>query len=83
MDDFFWNLIYPKEIQMPIVDIHMLEGRNPREKKELIRKVTESITSTLKIPPERVRVIITEMAFENYGIAGLPVLEFREKKAGS
>ena len=67
---------------MPIVTINMLEGRNSRQKKELIKNVTESITATLKIPPEWVRVIITEMAFENYGIAGLPVLEFREKSAG-
>lgn len=64
---------------MPIVDIHMLEGRNPQEKKALILKVTESITTTLNIPPERVRVMITEMPFENYGIAGLPVLEYRKK----
>ncbi|MCK4943029.1 MAG: 2-hydroxymuconate tautomerase family protein [Candidatus Aminicenantes bacterium] len=64
---------------MPIVTIQMLEGRDSEQKKELIKKVTESITSTLQIPLERVRVIINEMAFENYGIAGLPVLEYRKK----
>ena len=64
---------------MPIVTIQMLEGRDSEQKKELIKKVTESITSTLQIPLERVRVIIKEMTFENYGIAGLPVLEYRKK----
>jgi 4-oxalocrotonate tautomerase len=64
---------------MPIVTIQMLEGRDSEQKKELIKKVTESITSTLQIPLERVRVIINEMAFENYGIGGLPVLEYRKK----
>jgi len=64
---------------MPIVTIQMLEGRNRDLKRELIKTVTRSVTDTLDIPPERVRVIIEEMPFDHYGIAGLPVLEFREK----
>jgi len=61
---------------MPIVTINILEGRNSAQKKELIKNVTESITRTLDLSPERVRIIINEMAFENYGIAGFPIKEF-------
>jgi 4-oxalocrotonate tautomerase len=64
---------------MPIVTVQMLEGRNSDQKRELIKSVTRSVTDTLDIPPERVRVIIEEMPFEHYGIAGLPVLEFRKR----
>ncbi|MCK4761885.1 MAG: 2-hydroxymuconate tautomerase family protein [Candidatus Aminicenantes bacterium] len=64
---------------MPIVTISMLEGRDRETKKELIKNVTAAITGTLKAPEESVRIIIKEMLFEDYGIAGLPVKEYREK----
>ena len=64
---------------MPIVTIQMLEGRNRDQKRELIKTITRSVTDTLDIPSERVRVIIQEMPFDHYGISGLPVLDFRKK----
>lgn len=64
---------------MPIVTIQMLEGRSSDQKRELIKTVTRSITDTLDIHPERVRVILEEMPFDHDGIAGLPVLEFRKQ----
>ena len=64
---------------MPIATICLLEGRNSEQKKRLIKNVTRSITETLDIPSERVRVILQEMALENYGIAGLPVQEYRKQ----
>ena len=69
---------------MPIVTINILEGRDGEIKKELIKNVTAAITGTLNAPEESVRVIINEMLYEDYGIAGLPVKEYREKiKAGA
>jgi 4-oxalocrotonate tautomerase len=65
---------------MPIVTINMLEGRDRGIKKDLIKSVTGAITATLRVPDESVRVIINEMPFENYGVAGLPIREYREKK---
>ncbi|MFC2155454.1 2-hydroxymuconate tautomerase [Acidobacteriota bacterium] len=65
---------------MPIVTINMLEGRDREIKKDLIKNVTTAITGTLRIPEESVRIIINEMPFENYGVAGLPIREYREKK---
>ncbi|NIM12104.1 MAG: 2-hydroxymuconate tautomerase family protein [Candidatus Aminicenantes bacterium] len=65
---------------MPIVTIHMLAGRDNEKKKELIKNVSDSVIKTLEVPPESVRVIINEMPVEHYGIAGLPVMEYRMKK---
>ncbi len=43
--------------------------------------MTERVVDTLDTIPEAVRIIITDMAAEDYGVAGLPVHEYRVKKA--
>ena len=58
----------------------MLKRKDKNKKKELIKNVTDAVTETLEIPAETVRVILNEMEDEHYGIAGLPVREFRLKK---
>ena len=55
---------------MPIVEIHMLEGRTDEMKEELIFKVTQTVHETLDAPLESIRVIIDEMPLSHYGIAG-------------
>jgi len=65
---------------MPIVTINILEGRDREIKKDLIKNVTTAITGTLRVPEESVRVLINEMPYENFGVAGLPFREYREKK---
>jgi len=62
---------------MPIVTINLLEGRTQNQKRDLIRNVTNTISETISSPMESIRVIINEMPFENYGVAGLPVKEYR------
>lgn len=68
---------------MPVVIVNMLSGRNAATKKALLKKVTAAVTSTLDVAPESVRIIIQEMSGEHYGIAGLPVEEYRALKSGS
>ncbi|MCU0286845.1 MAG: 2-hydroxymuconate tautomerase family protein [Acidobacteria bacterium] len=68
---------------MPIITIHMLKGRDVETRRELIKNVTAAVTSTLDVPGENVRVILNEMENENYGVAGLPIMEYREEKAGA
>ena len=65
---------------MPILTIHMLEGRTKEQKRKLIEKVADTVVETLDTPPEAVRIIINEMVSEHYGVAGLPVNEYRVKK---
>jgi 4-oxalocrotonate tautomerase len=67
---------------MPIVLINMLPGRNGKTKKALLKNVTAAVTSTLDVTPEAVRVIIHEIPFAHYGIAGLPADKYRNRKAG-
>ena len=65
---------------MPIVLIHMLPGRSNDAKKSLLKNVTAAVTSTLDVKAETVRVLIHEIPWIHYGIAGLPADEYRRRK---
>ena len=58
---------------MPIVHISMLPGRTPEMKEDLIRKVTDAIAEALKIPEDRVHIILNEVPKENVGHGGIPL----------
>lgn len=60
---------------MPICQIHLIEGRSIQQKQQLISKITEAIVAALEARPETVRVILTEMPKDNFGIGGKSVAE--------
>lgn len=55
---------------MPIVQIHLMNGRDENKKRELVIEVTQAICKTLEVPPEKVQIILSEMLPENYALAG-------------
>ncbi len=55
---------------MPIIQAHILEGRSTEQKRALIRSITEAVVRSLGVPGESVRVIISEMEKDAYGIGG-------------
>jgi 4-oxalocrotonate tautomerase len=59
----------------------MLKGRDKEKRKELIKNVTDAVTKTLDVPVDSVRVLLNEIENENFGVAGLPIMEYRAKKA--
>ncbi|HEY3433346.1 MAG TPA: 2-hydroxymuconate tautomerase [Rhodocyclaceae bacterium] len=60
---------------MPICQIHLMEGRSPEQKRALIANVTEAICLSVGAKPDAVRIIITEMPKEHFGIAGTSAAE--------
>jgi 4-oxalocrotonate tautomerase len=60
---------------MPIANLQILQGREPPLKATLIRAVTAAIVDSLKVKPESVRVIITEVPPEHWGIGGVSAKE--------
>ena len=60
---------------MPIANLQILQGREAPLKATLIRAVTAAIVDSLKVKPESVRVIITEVAPEHWGIGGVSAKE--------
>ncbi len=58
---------------MPIVRIDLLAGRPPEAKARLIARVTEVVVGTLDVRPEQVRVLLSEVPPEHWGIGGVSV----------
>lgn len=55
---------------MPIMVVHMLEGRTQEQKENFIAALTKAAEDTLGSPPESVRVLLQEMPKEHFGVAG-------------
>ena len=55
---------------MPIVQIHILEGRTVEQKRKMVEGVTKAIAEAVDVPADKVRIIISDMPFENFAHAG-------------
>jgi 4-oxalocrotonate tautomerase len=65
---------------MPYVNIKITrEGATPAQKAELIKGVTDLLQKVLNKNPATTFVVIDEVELDNWGIAGLPVDEFRKR----
>ncbi|UJJ30661.1 tautomerase family protein [Halopseudomonas maritima] len=74
---------------MPYVNIKVTreggpEGKGPstEQKAELIAGVTELLVSVLNKSPASTMVVIDEVALDDWGIGGLPVVAYRAQKPG-
>lgn len=66
---------------MPYVHIQVTdEGVSEHQKAELIKGATDLLVDVLNKEPATTFVVIEEVPLENWGIAGLPVSEFRARK---
>ena len=65
---------------MPIIEIHLLEGRDIEKKRKLVAGVTDIVCQTLGSKPEQVRVILSDMARQDYAIGGVLVADDVNKK---
>lgn len=67
---------------MPIVTIQITrEGTTPEQKAALIKGSTDLLADVLNKPPGLTFVIIQEVELEDWGVAGLPALEYRRQLA--
>ena len=55
---------------MPLIEIHMLEGRTNEQKKKLMEAVTNAVHSSIQAPLHTIRVWIHEFSPHDYMIAG-------------
>jgi 4-oxalocrotonate tautomerase len=56
---------------MPLVEIHMLEGRTDDQKKALLTAVTAAVHDSIGAPLESIRVWVQEFTPNEYMIAGV------------
>ncbi|MCX2723798.1 tautomerase family protein [Roseibium salinum] len=65
---------------MPYVNIQVTrEGVTPAQKARLIKGATDLLADVLGKNPSTTFVVIEEVEFENWGIGGLPVQEYRAR----
>lgn len=57
---------------MPIIQVHLMEGRTDSQKQAMMRRVTEAVVETLNVRPSAVRVMIHELQSGHFSVAGEP-----------
>jgi 4-oxalocrotonate tautomerase len=58
---------------MPIIEMHLLEGRTTEQKDTMAAAVTKALVESLGVPAESVRILITEHhAQEGFYVGGVP-----------
>lgn len=56
---------------MPIIHIHLLDGRTVDQKRNLVKAVTDAVVSTIDTKPEAVKIVLHDMATHDYATAGI------------
>lgn len=58
---------------MPLANVSTLQGITPEQKRDVIASVTHALSSSLAVPPASVRVLVTEIPADGWGVAGVPL----------
>ncbi|MBL8488237.1 MAG: 2-hydroxymuconate tautomerase family protein [Rhodocyclaceae bacterium] len=66
---------------MPILEMHLLEGRSAERKRKAVEAVTEALVRTLEVRPDQVRILITEHSQEHFAVGGRTAAQRREEAA--
>ena len=56
---------------MPLIEVHLLEGRTAEQKKALLTAVTKAVQESIGAPVETIRVWIEEFSPRAYMAAGV------------
>jgi len=63
---------------MPYVNVKITrEGATAEQKAQIIEEVTRTLETVLGKDPNTTFVVIDEVETENWGVGGLPVLDYR------
>ncbi|MFC2167436.1 2-hydroxymuconate tautomerase [Acidobacteriota bacterium] len=66
-----------KEYRMPLIEVHMLEGRTTEQKKALLAAITDAVHESIGSPLPTIRVWIQEMSKKEYMVAGRLAEEYK------
>lgn len=66
---------------MPIIEMHLLEGRTPEQKSRAAKAVTNAVTDALGVDPQTVRILITEHRTDEFYVAGMNPQQRKEAAA--
>jgi 4-oxalocrotonate tautomerase len=60
---------------MPLVNVTMLHGRSPEQKRRLIADLTSVMVDVAGVRHEQVEVVLQEVTGDNWGRGGVPLAE--------
>ncbi|GAC1619934.1 MAG: hypothetical protein NVS9B10_01110 [Nevskia sp.] len=60
---------------MPIIQFNLLEGRTVEQKRELARRVTDTVVEVLGVKRDSVRILIHEMGPYDFSVGGVAAAE--------
>jgi 4-oxalocrotonate tautomerase len=55
---------------MPLIEVHLLEGRSEEQKKALLGAITQAVHESIGAPLPTIRVWIQEFSQKEYMVAG-------------
>ncbi|WP_214323759.1 tautomerase family protein [Nonomuraea sediminis] len=66
---------------MPYVNVKITRERaTPEQKAEIIKGVTQLLVDVLDKDPATTFVVIDEVELEDWGVGGVPVMEYRRRQ---
>ena len=65
---------------MPVITVHMLEGRTAAQKATLIADLADTAKRTLDVPDDPIRVLLIEMPPEHWGVGGRSMAQIRPSR---
>ncbi len=68
---------------MPIVTVQMLSGRTAEQKSALIEGLANVVIETLAVPEEAIRIVLTEVAPEDWGNGRQTMAQLRAAAAAA
>ncbi len=63
---------------MPIIHVHMFEGKTIDQKRKLVVAMTEAVVKSLDTKPESVRILLHDIPRHNLAVAGVLASEKKE-----
>jgi len=68
---------------MPIIEMHLMEGRTVEQKRRVAVAMTEAIVRELGVPAGTVRILITEHGANDFSVGGVTMAQRREAEAAA
>ena len=66
---------------MPIIEMHLLVGRSPAQKRKATAGITEAVCAALGVKAEQVRILITEHGVDEFAVGGTTVGQRNESQS--
>jgi len=66
---------------MPIINVQMLTGRTPDQKRKYIQELSRATTETLGVPESAVHIVLTEVELDMWATGPKTMAEIRNAPA--